>query len=97
MRFEIRNLNGLIRIVRREQIDEWSMMIDMNSRGILYGIAADLPAMREHKSGHIINLSSIAGHNVYPDSTVYCAIRHAVKADEYEIYGGVGEKNRPMI
>ncbi|MHB0943649.1 SDR family NAD(P)-dependent oxidoreductase [Paenibacillus sp. ALE1] len=69
----------------------------MNSRGILYGIAADLPAMREHKSGHIINLSSIAGHNVYPDSTVYCAIRHAVKADEYEIYGGVGEKNRPMI
>ncbi|OAZ40317.1 SDR family oxidoreductase [Paenibacillus polymyxa] len=73
------------------------MMIDMNSRGILYGIAADLPAMREQKSGHIINLSSIAGHNVYPDSTVYCAIMHAVKADGREIYRGVGEKNRPMI
>ncbi|TQR96628.1 SDR family NAD(P)-dependent oxidoreductase [Paenibacillus ottowii] len=90
MRFEIRDLNGLIRIVGREKMDEWNMMIDMNSRGILYGISADLPVMREQKSGHIIKLSSITGHNVYPDSTVYCAIRHAVSR-------GVGEKNRPMI
>ncbi|WP_244310811.1 SDR family NAD(P)-dependent oxidoreductase [Paenibacillus ottowii] len=53
-------------------------------------MSADLPVMREQKSGHIIKLSSITGHNVYPDSTVYCAIRHAVSR-------GVGEKNRPMI
>lgn len=64
----------------KKKINEWDMMIDINIKGLLYGIAAVLPAMREQKSGHIINLSSIAGHNVYPGGTVYCATKHAVRA-----------------
>jgi len=62
------------------KIDEWNMMIDINIKGLLYGIAAVLPTMREHQSSHIINLSSIAGHNVYAGGTVYCATKHAVRA-----------------
>ncbi|MGO4953280.1 SDR family oxidoreductase [Paenibacillus sp. DRB1-1] len=64
----------------KKKINEWDMMIDINIKGLLYGIAAVLPTMREQKSGHIINLSSIAGHNVYPGGTVYCATKHAVRA-----------------
>lgn len=62
------------------KIDEWNRMIDVNIKGLLYGIAAVLPSMREQKSGHVINLSSIAGHNVYAGGTVYCATKHAVRA-----------------
>lgn len=62
------------------KIDEWNMMIDVNIKGLLYGIAAVLPTMRDQKSGHVINLSSIAGHNVYAGGTVYCATKHAVRA-----------------
>lgn len=46
----------------RLKIDEWNQMIDMNIKGVLYGIAAALPYMQQQKSGHIINVSSVAGH-----------------------------------
>jgi NADP-dependent 3-hydroxy acid dehydrogenase YdfG len=62
------------------KVDEWDRMIDVNIKGVLYGIAAVLPTMRHQKSGHIINLSSVAGHNVFPSGAVYCAIKFAVKA-----------------
>lgn len=62
------------------KVDEWDKMIDVNIKGVLYAIAAVLPIMRQQKSGHIINLSSVAGHQVFPAGTVYCATKFAVKA-----------------
>lgn len=62
------------------KVDEWEQMIDVNIKGVLYGIAAVLPTMREQQTGHIINLSSVAGHVVFPAASVYCATKFAVKA-----------------
>jgi NADP-dependent 3-hydroxy acid dehydrogenase YdfG len=62
------------------KVDEWEKMIDVNIKGVLYGIAAVLPTMREQRVGHIINLSSVAGHKVFPASAVYSATKFAVKA-----------------
>ncbi|TWD93409.1 NADP-dependent 3-hydroxy acid dehydrogenase YdfG [Neobacillus bataviensis] len=62
------------------KVDEWDRMIDVNIKGVLYAIAAIVPSMRERKSGHVINLSSVAGHNIYPGGTVYCGTKFAVKA-----------------
>jgi NADP-dependent 3-hydroxy acid dehydrogenase YdfG len=62
------------------KVDEWDRMIDVNLKGVLYGIAAALPYMKERKSGHIINVSSVAGHKVGPGSGVYAATKHAVLA-----------------
>jgi NADP-dependent 3-hydroxy acid dehydrogenase YdfG len=64
----------------RLRIDDWSRMIDVNIKGVLHGIAAALPVMRAQKSGHIINVSSVAGHKVRPGSSVYSATKHAVRA-----------------
>ena len=62
------------------KVDEWEKMVDVNIKGVLYGIAAVLPIMRSQKSGHIINISSVAGHKVFPGGAVYCATKFAVKA-----------------
>ncbi len=63
----------------RRRIDEWDRMIDVNIKGVLYGIAAALPYMKEQKSGHFINVSSVAGHKVRPGGVVYSATKHAVR------------------
>ncbi|MDT3426244.1 NADP-dependent 3-hydroxy acid dehydrogenase YdfG [Paenibacillus forsythiae] len=63
-----------------KKIKEWDTMVDVNIKGVLYGIAAVLPSMRERKSGHIINVSSIAGHVVGPSTAVYSATKFAVRA-----------------
>jgi NADP-dependent 3-hydroxy acid dehydrogenase YdfG len=60
--------------------DEWDQMIDVNIKGVLNGIAAALPYMREQKSGHFINVSSVYGHKVGPNAAVYCATKFAVRA-----------------
>jgi NADP-dependent 3-hydroxy acid dehydrogenase YdfG len=62
------------------KVDEWDRMIDVNIKGVLYGIAAVLPHMRSRKQGHIINMSSVAGHKVFPTSAVYSATKYAVRA-----------------
>ena len=62
------------------KVDEWDNMIDINIKGVLYGIAAALPQMERQKFGHIINVSSVAGHKVTPAGVVYCATKHAVRA-----------------
>jgi NADP-dependent 3-hydroxy acid dehydrogenase YdfG len=66
--------------LERLKINEWDNMIDINIKGVLYGIAAALPHMKQQKSGHIINVSSVAGHKVTPLGAVYCATKHAVRA-----------------
>ncbi|MFJ3403827.1 SDR family oxidoreductase [Promicromonospora sp. NPDC090134] len=62
------------------RIAEWEQMIDVNLRGVLYGIAAVLPQMREQGGGHIVNLSSVSGHRVDPTAAVYSATKFAVAA-----------------
>lgn len=62
------------------KVDEWDQMVDVNIKGVLYGVAAVLPIMKAQKSGHIINLSSVAGHKVFPAGVVYCATKFAVRA-----------------
>ncbi len=66
--------------LERLKIDEWERMIDVNIKGVLYGIAAALPHMKAQRSGHIINVSSVYGHVVDPGATVYCATKFAVRA-----------------
>jgi NADP-dependent 3-hydroxy acid dehydrogenase YdfG len=67
-------------LVEDVRVDEWDRMIDVNLRGVLYGIAAVLPTMRKQKSGQIINLSSAAGLRVYPNGVVYSATKFGVRA-----------------
>ncbi len=66
--------------LERLKVADWDRMIDVNIKGVLYGIAAALPYMQRQKSGHIINVSSVAGHKVRPGSAVYAATKHAVLA-----------------
>ena len=55
-------------------------MIDVNIKGVLYGIAAALPHMKQQTAGHIINVSSVAGHKVRAGGAVYAATKHAIRA-----------------
>jgi len=61
-------------------IDDWERMIDTNIKGLLYVTKASLPFLIKQNSGHIINIGSIAGKEVYPNGNVYCATKHAVDA-----------------
>ncbi len=65
--------------LERLKIGDWDRMIDVNLKGVLYGIAAALPHMTRQRSGHIINVSSVAGHKVRPGSAVYAATKAAVR------------------
>ena len=62
------------------KVDEWERMIDVNIKGVLFGIAAGLPVMKHQGFGHFVNISSIGGHAVYPTAAVYCATKYAVRA-----------------
>ena len=66
--------------LERLKVDDWDRMIDVNLKGVLYGIAAALPHMQRQKSGHFVNVSSVAGHKVGPNAAVYAATKHAVLA-----------------
>ncbi|TGQ64034.1 SDR family oxidoreductase [Mesorhizobium sp. M00.F.Ca.ET.186.01.1.1] len=65
--------------LERGKVEDWDRMIDVNIKGVLYGIAAVLPHMKTQRSGHIINVSSVAGHKVNPGGAVYAATKHAVR------------------
>ena len=62
------------------KVDEWDRMVDVNINGVLYSTGAVITHMKEKKSGHIVNLSSVAGRIVFPAGSVYCATKHAVAA-----------------
>ena len=61
-------------------IDDWEAMIDINVKGLLYVTKAIVPGMIDRKAGHIINIGSIAGKEVYPNGNIYCASKFAVDA-----------------
>ncbi len=67
-------------LLERLRVEEWDQTIDVNLKGTLYGIAAALPHMMRQKSGHVINVSSVAGHKVGPGAAVYAATKFAVRA-----------------
>lgn len=73
------NAHGLDPI-QTGSIDDWDAMIDINVKGLLYVSEAIIPSMVANNSGHIINIGSSAGKEVYPKGNVYCASKHAVLA-----------------
>jgi NADP-dependent 3-hydroxy acid dehydrogenase YdfG len=76
------NNAGVMPLSRVEalKLDEWERMVDVNIKGVLYGIAAGLPIMKAQGRGHFINVSSIGGHTVFPTAAVYCGTKFAVRA-----------------
>jgi 3-hydroxy acid dehydrogenase / malonic semialdehyde reductase len=66
--------------VQKGSIADWDAMMDINVKGLLYVSREIMPAMTERKSGHIINIGSVAGKEVYPNGNVYCASKFAVDA-----------------
>lgn len=66
-------------LMKNTMVDDWDRMIDINVKGVLYGIAAVLPEMLERNKGHIITTSSVAGHEVFPSSAVYSGTKFAVR------------------
>lgn len=73
------NAHGLDPI-QHGDLDDWDAMMDINVKGLLYVSKAVIPQMTERQSGHIINIGSSAGKEVYPKGNVYCASKHAVLA-----------------
>lgn len=74
------------------KVDEWDRMVDVNIKGTLYGIAAVLPIMKKQGSGQVINVSSVAGHVVFPGAAVYCGTKFAVRA----IAEGLRQENKDI-
>ena len=73
------NAHGLDKI-QDGNIDDWDKMIDSNVKGFLYVAKATIPGMVKKSSGHIINIGSLAGREIYEKGNVYCATKHAVNA-----------------
>ncbi len=73
--------------------DSWDEMIDTNVKGLLYVTKAVIPQMVERKSGHVINIGSIAGHEAYSKGAIYCATKHAVNAITKSLRMDVLDKN----
>ncbi|WP_337030119.1 SDR family oxidoreductase [Pantoea agglomerans] len=74
------------------RVEEWEQMIDVNIKGVLYGIASVLPTMLAHQRGHIINVASIGALAVSPTAAVYCATKFAVRA----ISDGLRQENSQL-
>lgn len=91
------NNAGLMSIapLSETKVDEWDRMIDINVKGVLYGIAAALPVFQKQENGHFINLSSVAGVKVFsPGGTVYSGTKYAVRAISEGLRHEVGGKIR---
>lgn len=73
------NAHGLAPI-QSGSVEDWDAMMDINVKGLLYVSRSVIPGMTERKKGHIINIGSIAGKEVYPNGNVYCASKYAVDA-----------------
>jgi len=79
------------------RVEEWEEMIDINIKGVLYGIAAALPVFRKQGFGHFINTASTAGHKTVPNQAVYSATKFAVRAISEGLRQEAGDKLRVTI
>ncbi|MBY3116442.1 MULTISPECIES: SDR family oxidoreductase [Rhizobium] len=79
------------------KVDEWHRMVDVNVKGLLNTMAAVLPQMINQHSGHIFNMSSIAGRKVFKGLSVYCATKHAVTAFSDGLRMEVGQKHNIRV
>ncbi|KGM35918.1 oxidoreductase [Inquilinus limosus MP06] len=75
------------------KVEEWDRMVDVNLRGVLYGVAAALPVFRAQDGGHVVNVTSVADRRIVPTAAVYSATKYAVRAFSeglrQEIGGGI--------
>jgi NADP-dependent 3-hydroxy acid dehydrogenase YdfG len=78
------------------RVEDWENMIDINIKGVLYGIAAALPVFREQGFGHFVNIASTAGHKTAPNQSVYSATKFAVRAISEGLRMEAGEKLRAL-
>ena len=65
--------------MKKNKVEEWDQMIDVNIKGVLNGVSAVLSHMLDRNRGHIITTSSVAGHGIFPSGTVYCATKFAAR------------------
>jgi NADP-dependent 3-hydroxy acid dehydrogenase YdfG len=79
------------------RVEEWEEMIDINIKGVLYGIAAALPVFRKQGFGHFINTASTAGHKTVPNQAVYSGTKFAVRAISEGLRQEAGDKLRVTI
>ncbi|MGX9220910.1 SDR family oxidoreductase [Massilia varians] len=79
------------------KVDEWDSMLDINVKGVLYGIAAALPVFQKQDSGHFINIASVAGLKVFGNATVYSATKFAVRTISEGLRAEVGGKIRSTV
>jgi NADP-dependent 3-hydroxy acid dehydrogenase YdfG len=79
------------------RVDDWDEMIDINIKGVLYGIAAALPVFREQGFGHFVNTASTAGHKTVPNQSVYSGTKFAVRAISEGLRQEAGDKLRVTI
>jgi len=79
------------------RVEDWENMIDINIKGVLYGIAAALPVFRKQGFGHFVNTASTAGHKTLPNQSVYSATKFAVRAISEGLRMEAGEKLRVTI
>ena len=79
------------------RVEDWENMIDINIKGVLYGIAAALPVFRKQGFGHFVNTASTAGHKTVPNQSVYSGTKFAVRAISEGLRKEAGEKLRVTI
>jgi NADP-dependent 3-hydroxy acid dehydrogenase YdfG len=90
---------GLMPLSSIEQlkVEEWDKMIDVNLKGVLYGIVAALPIFQAQNSGHFVNITSVADRWIGPTATIYCATKHAVRVVSEGLRQEVGSHIRVTI
>jgi NADP-dependent 3-hydroxy acid dehydrogenase YdfG len=79
------------------RVDEWEAMIDVNLRGVLYGLAAALPVFREQGFGHVVNTASTAAHRIVPNQSVYAATKTAVRVISEALRQEAGDHLRVTV
>ncbi len=84
-------------LIEQLKVEEWDRMIDVNLKGVLYGIAAALPVFKAQNSGHFVNITSVADRWVGPTSTIYSATKHAVRVVSEGLRQEVGSNIRVTI
>jgi NADP-dependent 3-hydroxy acid dehydrogenase YdfG len=88
---------GLISAFDELRVEDWEAMIDVNLRGVLYGIAAALPVFRKQGSGHFVNVVSTAGLRIVPMQGVYAATKNAVRTLSEALRQEAGDKLRVTV